>query len=95
MLKLKEKQRSADQLQSQQSIESQFTTNHLFQQDIESHAFIKNHTWRKTSTKFISFKNERHWFYKFLNSFIFIDEDELTWKDWRNKMNDKLIVNVN
>ena len=46
-------------------------------------------------TKFISFKNEHHWFYKILNSFIFIDEDESTWKDWRNKMNNKLIVNIN
>ncbi len=45
-------------------------------------------------TKFISFKNKHHWFYKFLNSFIFINEDESTWKDWRNKMNNKLIVNV-
>ena len=39
MLKLKEKQ-----LQSQQFIEFQPTMNHLFQQDIELHAFIKNHT---------------------------------------------------
>jgi len=30
-----------------------------------------------------------------LTSFIFIDKDESSWKDWRNKMNDKLIVNVN
>jgi len=94
VLSLKKKQRSADQLWSQQFTESRSTTNHLSQQDIELHAFIKNHTWRKTSTKFISFENERHWFYKFLNSFIFIEEDESTWKDWRNKINDKLIVNV-
>ena len=44
MLKLKEKQRSADQLRSQQFIESRFTTNHLSQQDIELHASIENHT---------------------------------------------------
>ncbi len=69
--------------------------NHLSQQDIKLHASIENHTWWKTFTKFISFKNEHHWFYKFSNSFIFTDEDELTWKDWRNKMNDKLIINVN
>jgi len=60
MLKLKEKQRSADQLQSRQSTESQSTMNHLSQQDIESHASIKNHTRRETSTKFISFENEHH-----------------------------------
>ncbi len=95
MLKFKEKQCSADQLWSQQFIESRFTMNHLFQQDIELHAFIENHTRRKTYIKFISFKNEHHRFYKFLNSFIFTDEDESTWKDWRNKMNNKLIVNVN
>jgi len=58
------------------------------------HASIKNHTRRETSTKFISFENKHHWFYKFSNSFIFTDEDESSWKDWRNKMNDKLIVNV-
>jgi len=58
------------------------------------HAFIENHIWRKTSTKFISFENEHHQFYKFSNSSVFIDEDKSTWKDWRNKMNDKLIVNV-
>ncbi len=45
-------------------------------------------------TKFISFENECHQFYKFSNSFIFTDEDELTWKDWKNKMNNKLIINV-
>ncbi len=89
MLKLKEKQSW-----SQQSTESRFTMNHLSQQDIESHASIKNHTRREMSTKFISFKNKHHWFYKFSNLSIFIDEDKSSWKDWRNKMNDKLIVNV-
>ncbi len=79
--RLKEVQRSMNQLQSRQSIEFQSTTNHLFQQNIELHASIKNHTWREMFTKFISFQNEHHRFYKFLNSFIFIDEDELSWKD--------------
>ncbi len=46
-------------------------------------------------TKFIFFENEHHWFYKFSNLSIFIDEDESSWENWRNKMNDKLIVNVN
>ncbi len=95
VLSLKKKQRSADQLRSRQSTESQSTTNHLSQQNIELHASIKNHTRRETFTKFISFENEHHWFYKFSNSFIFTDEDESTWESWRNKMNDKLIVNVN
>ena len=95
VLKLKEKQHSADQSRFQQSIESRSIMNHLFSQDIELHASIENHTWRETSIKFISFENEHHWFYKFSNSSIFTDEDELSWKDWRNKMNDKLIVNVN
>ena len=44
MLKLKEKQCSTDQSQSQQSIESQSTMNHLSQQDIKLHTSIKNHT---------------------------------------------------
>ncbi len=95
MLKLKKKQRSADQSWSWQFTESWSTTNHLSQQDIELHAFIKNHTRQETFIKFISFENKHHQFYKFLNSFIFTDEDESTWKDWRNKMNDKLIINVN
>ncbi len=94
MLKLKEKQRSADQLRSRQSTESRSTMNYLSQQDIESHASIENHTRQETSTKFISFENEHHRFYKFSNLSIFTDEDESTWEDWRNKMNDKLIVNV-
>ncbi len=94
VLSLKKRQRSADQSWSQQSTESQSTMNHLFQQDIESHASIKNHTRQEMSTKFISFENKRHWFYKFSNSSIFTDEDESTWKDWRNKMNNKLIINV-
>ncbi len=76
MLKLKEKQRLADQSQSRQTTESWSTMNHLFQQNIKLHAFIENHTQRKTFTKFISFKNEDHWFYKFSNSSIFTDEDE-------------------
>ncbi len=91
MLKLKEKQS-----RSQQSTESRPTTNHLSQQDIELQASIKNHTRRETfKSSFKLFVNDHHRFYKFSNSFIFTDEDELSWKDWRNKMNDKLIVNVN
>ena len=91
MLKLKEKQS-----RSQQSTESRPTTNHLSQQNIELQASIKNHTRRETfKSSFKLFVNDHHRFYKFSNSFIFTDEDELSWKDWRNKMNDKLIVNVN
>ncbi len=94
VLSLKKKQRSANHSRSRQSTESRPTTNHLSQQDIESQASIENHTRRETSTKFISFENEHYQFYKFSNLSIFTDEDESTWKDWRNKMNDKLIVNV-
>ena len=81
MLKLKEKQRSADQSQSRQTTESWSTMNHLFQQNIKLHASIENHTQRKTFTKLISFKNEHHRFYKFSNSSIFTDEDESSWED--------------
>jgi len=91
MLKLKEKQSW-----SRQFTESRFTINHLSQQDIELQTSIENHTWWEMfKSSFKSFVNNHHWFYKFLNSFIFIDKDESSWKDWRNKMNDKLIVNVN
>jgi len=95
VLSLKKKQRSANHSRSQQSTESWSTTNHLSQQDIESQASIENHTWREMfKSSFKSFANDHHRFYKFSNSFIFTDEDESSWKDWRNKMNDKLIVNV-
>ncbi len=91
MLKLKEKQ-----LWSRQSTESRSTMNHLSQQDIELQASIENHTWRETfKSSFKSFANNYYRFYKFLNSSIFTDEDESSWENWRNKMNDKLIVNVN
>ena len=91
MLKLKEKQ-----LWSRQSTESQSTTNHLSQQDIELQASIENHTWQETfKSSFKLFANDHYRFYKFSNSSIFTDEDESSWENWRNKMNDKLIVNVN
>ncbi len=79
VLSLKKKQRSANQSWSRQSMKS------LPRQ------FIKNHTWRKS---FTLFDNDHHKFFKFLNSFIFTDEDELTWDSWRVKMNDKLQTNV-
>ena len=44
-------------------------------QDIKSWAVIKNSTqWES----FTLFENNHHKFFKFLNSFIFTDEDELT-----------------
>ncbi len=80
VLSLKKKQRSANQLRSRQSTKS------LSRQSIE------NYTWRKS---FTLFNNDHHKFFKFLNSFIFTDKDELTWDSWRIKMNDKLQTNVN
>jgi len=62
------------------------------QQSMKSQASIKNYTWRESSTLF---NNNHHKFFKFLNLFIFIDEDELTWNSWRIKINDKLQTNVN
>ena len=65
----------------------------LKQQDIESWVSIKNLSQRKS---FILLDSDHHKFYKFLNSFIFIDEDvESTWNSWRIKINDKLEANVN
>ncbi len=58
----------------------------------KSWAFIKNYTRQES---FTLFNNDHHKFFKFLNSFIFIDEDESTWNSWRIKMNDKLQTNVN
>ncbi len=80
VLSLKKRQRSANQSQSRQSTKS------LPRQS------IKNHTRRES---FTLFDNDHHKFFKFSNSFIFIDEDELTWNSWRVKMNDKLQANVN
>ncbi len=64
----------------------------LKQQDIKSRAFIENLSWWKS---FILLNNDHHKFYKFLNSFIFINEDvELTWNSWRVKIDDKLEANA-
>ncbi len=79
VLSLKKKQRSANQSRSRQSTKS------LSRQSIE------NHTRRES---FTLFDNDHHKFFKFSNSFIFIDKDELTWDSWRIKMNDKLQTNV-
>ncbi len=79
VLSLKKRQRSANQSRSRQS------TKPLPRQSIE------NHTRRES---FTLFNNDHHKFFKFLNSFIFTDEDESTWNSWRVKMNNKLQTNV-
>ncbi len=56
------------------------------------HQSIENHTRRES---FTLFNNDHHKSFKFLNSSVFIDEDESTWDSWRIKMNDKLQTNVN
>ncbi len=85
VLSLKKKQRSANQSRSRQSTESWVSTKFL------SCQFIENHTQCKS---FILFDNDHHKSFKFLNSSVFIDEDESTWNSWRIKMNDKLQTNV-
>ncbi len=85
VLSLKKKQRSANQSRSRQSTESRVSTKSLPRQSIE------NHTRREL---FILFNNDHHKSFKFLNSSVFIDEDESTWNSWRVKMNDKLQTNV-
>ncbi len=83
--KLKEVSYSTNQSWSRQSTESRVSMKSL------SWASIENYTRRKSSTLF---DNDHHKFFKFSNSFIFTDEDELTWNSWRVKMNDKLQTNV-
>jgi len=83
--KLKEVLHSANQSWSRQSTESRVSTKSL------SWASIENYTRRES---FTLFDNDHHKFFKFSNSFIFTDEDELTWNSWRVKMNDKLQTNV-
>ncbi len=61
-------------------------------QSMKSQASIENHTRRKS---FTLFDNDHHKFFKFSNSSIFTDEDELTWDSWRIKIDDKLQTNVN
>ncbi len=60
-------------------------------QSTKPRASIENYTRRESSTLF---DNDHHKFFKFSNSFIFTDEDELTWDSWRIKINDKLQTNV-
>ena len=84
--KLKEVLHLANQSWTYQSTESQVSTKSLFRQS------IKNHTQRES---FTLFNNEHHKSFKFLNSFVFIDEEESTWNSWRIKINNKLQTNVN
>ncbi len=84
--KFKEVLHSANQSQSHQSTEFQVSMKSL------SHQSVKNHTQRKS---FTLFNNDHYKSFKFLNSSVFIDEDELTWNSWRIKINDKLQINVN
>ncbi len=71
----------------------QRSANHSWsRQSMKSWASIENYTRRES---FTLFNNNHHKFFKFLNSFIFTDEDELTWNSWRIKIDDKLQTNVN
>ncbi len=83
--KLKEVSHSANQSWFHQSTESWVSTKSLSRQS------IKNYTQRKS---FTLFNNNHYKSFKFLNSFIFINEDELTWNSWRIKIDDKLQTNV-
>ncbi len=69
VLSLKKKQRLANQSRSHQSTESQASTKSLPRQSIE------NHTQRES---FTLFNNDHYKSFKFLNSSVFIDEDEST-----------------
>ena len=84
--KLKEVSHSANQSQFCQSTESRVSTKSLSRQSIENHTRCES---------FTLFNNDHHKSFKFLNSSVFIDEDESTWNSWRIKMNDKLQTNVN
>ncbi len=84
--KLKEVLYSANQSWSHQSTESRVSMKSLSCQSIE------NHTWRES---FTLFNNDHHKSFKFLNSSVFIDKDELTWNSWRIKIDNKLQTNIN
>ncbi len=85
VLSLKKRQHSMNQSQSHQSTESWVSTKSLPCQ------FIENHTQRES---FTLFNNDHHKSFKFSNSSVFINEDELTWNSWKVKMNNKLQTNV-
>ncbi len=85
VLSLKKKQHSMNQFQSHQFTESQVSMKSLSCQSIE------NHTQRES---FTLFNNDHHKSFKFLNSSVFINEDESTWNSWRVKINNKLQTNV-
>ncbi len=69
VLSLKKRQRSTNQSQSHQSTESRVSMKSLSRQS------IKNHTRRKS---FTLFDNDHHKSFKFLNSSVFINENEST-----------------
>ncbi len=84
--KLKEVLHSANQSWSCQSTESWVSMKSL------SCQFIENHT---RCESFTLFNNDHHKSFKFLNSSVFIDEDEFTWDSWRIKIDNKLQTNIN
>ncbi len=69
VLSLKKRQRSANQLRSHQSTESQVSMKSLSRQSIENHT---------QHDSFTLFNNDHHKFFKFSNSSVFINENELT-----------------
>ncbi len=75
-----------NQFQFHQSTESQVSMKSLLHQSIENHTQCK---------LFTLFNNDHHKSFKFLNSLVFINEDESTWNNWRIKIDNKLQTNVN
>ncbi len=83
--KLKEVLHSANQSWYHQFTESQVFMKSLLRQS------IKNHTQRES---FTLFNNDHHKSFKFLNSSVFINEDESIWNSWRIKIDNKFQTNV-
>ncbi len=93
-LNFRAKQRQADQSMSCQ--ETQSVEHQVNQKEISSISEVNQRS-RSLQESFTLFNNENDHYksIKFLNSSIFINTDESTWKSWIIKISDKLDVNAN
>ncbi len=93
-LNFRAKQRQADRSMSRQ--ETQSVEHRVNQKEISSISEVDQRS-RSSRESFTLFDNENdhHKFIKLLNSLIFIETDDSTWKTWNIKIADKLDVNAN
>ncbi len=83
-LNFRAKQRQADRSMSHQDTQS-----------AEQQVNQKEAHFQRESSTLSDNENDHHKFIKLLNSLIFIETDDSTWKTWNIKITDKLNVNAN